>query len=76
MDNHEQNLRRDIETLRADVKRDIEVLRAELKKDIAEVNQRIAESKAELRGKACIAWSSAPHSPWLPRRDREPVCPS
>ena len=48
MDEHEQSLRRDIESLRADVKRDIEVLRAELKRDLAEVNQRVAESKAEL----------------------------
>ena len=45
---HENTLRRDIETLRVDLKHDIELLRAEVKRDIADMNTRLAETKADL----------------------------
>ncbi|SDY41756.1 hypothetical protein SAMN05421644_1634 [Allochromatium warmingii] len=40
----ENNLQRDVETLRLETKRDIEALRLDMKRKIAETNMRIAET--------------------------------
>jgi hypothetical protein len=45
---HEDNLRRDIEQLRAELKRDIRDMELKLETRIAETNARIAEAKADL----------------------------